>query len=310
MIKRIFAGIDGGGTKTAVVLVDESGTEQARVETTTSNAAVVGHDAAGSVLRQALVDALEMIGAAATKISGAWLGLSGSDRPEDHRRLKPYVADLVHEIRMTNDAELILGALPDSVGLAIVSGTGSIAFGRNANGERARSGGWGQIIGDEGSGYDLARRMFEAYARHIDGRGPGTTLTARLTAELALAEPFQLIAHVYDPATTKGDLASLSRLVIEEANAGDQVANEIITGSALQLVETASAAARRLGFTESLPIAMTGGMLVHIERFRAVVIDGLQRQWPTLDVHIVDDPALTAARAIALAANTSRMIRS
>lgn len=297
MTEVMYAGIDGGGTKTVVVLVDEAGIERTRVQTTTSNAAVAGHDAAGRVLREAFGTAVGQIREPVT-IAGAWFGLSGSDRPEDHARLRPYLHDLASSIRLTNDAELILGALPDSVGVAIVSGTGSIAFGRNADGDRVRSGGWGQVIGDEGSGYDLSRRMFEAFAREADGRGPATTLTGRLIAHLSLAEPHQLIAFVYDPGTTKGDIARLSHLVVEEAGRGDAVALDILTTSADQLAETAAAAAHRLGFTHRLPLALTGGLLLHVERFREVVIEALHRDWPELDSRIVTDPALAAARSL------------
>lgn len=298
MTQPVFAGIDGGGTKTAVVLVDEAGREVSRLHASTSNAAIVGHDAAGAVLRKALTEALSRLGPEAT-IAAAWFGLSGSDRPEDYRRLKPFLVDLVGEIRMTNDAELILGALPGSVGVAIVSGTGSIAVGRNAQGQRARAGGWGQVIGDEGSGYDLARRMFDAYARAVDGRGPATSLTTRLMSQLSLTEPHQLIAFVYTPGRSKADLAGLSGIVVEEAEAGDKVAREVIAESARELAITASAAARRLGFQVMLPVAMTGGMLLHIDRFRAHVLDGLRATWPELDHRIVDDPAFTAAQALA-----------
>lgn len=293
-----FAGIDGGGTKTTVVLVDASGTELTRVQTTTSNAAVVGHDAAGETLRTALEAAIRQTHQPIT-ITKAWFGLSGSDRPLDHSLLRPYVETLAPRIRMTNDAELILGALPDSVGVAIVSGTGSIAVGRNTAGERVRSGGWGQIIGDEGSGYDLARRMFEAFAAETDGRGPATSLTQRLTQHLSLAEPHQLIAFVYRPGTTKADLASLSHIVVEEADRGDVVAADILLTSGAQLAATTRAAARRLGFVHRLPLAVTGGLIANVEPFRTAVIETLRRDWPEIDCHVVTDPALTAARFLA-----------
>ena len=118
MTTHVFAGIDGGGTKTVVVLVDASGTEVARVITSTSNAAVAGHDVVGQVLRDAVEEALRAAGPN-VNLAEAWFGLSGSDRPEDHRALKPYLEDLAADIQMTNDAELVLGALPDSTGLAI-----------------------------------------------------------------------------------------------------------------------------------------------------------------------------------------------
>ena len=298
MTRVVFVGVDGGGTKTTVILVDEAGVECARVEAATSNAAVAGHDAAGAVLRAAIEKARRQVGGDVT-IAAAWFGLSGGDRPEDHIRLRPFVEDLAPAIRMTNDAELILGALPDSVGLALVSGTGSIAFGRNTAGERVRSGGWGQIIGDEGSGYDLARRMFDAFAREVDGRGPATSLTTRLIEYLSLAEPHQLIAWVYRPDTSKGDIAGLSHIVVEEVQAGDAVAIEIVSASARQLAETAAAAARRLHFERRLPLALTGGLLVNVDRFREVVIEALGREWPEIDCQIVTDPALTAAQSLA-----------
>ncbi len=298
MNQSLFAGVDGGGTKTTVVIVDGMGVERSRVQTTTSNAAVIGHEAAGAVLRAAIQLARDQAGGE-KGLAAAWLGLSGGDRPEDHVQLRPHIEGLAPAIRMTNDAELILGALPDSIGVAIVSGTGSIAFGRNADGERVRSGGWGQIIGDEGSGYDLARRMFDAFAREVDGRGPATSLTRRLSEHLSLAEPHQLIAWVYRPGTTKGDIAALSRLVIDEAAAGDSVAIDIVTKSARQLAETAAAAGRRLRFEHSLPLALTGGLLVNDERFRGAVIDALRHEWPAIGCHIVADPALTAAQSLA-----------
>jgi len=306
MTNVLYAGVDGGGTKTTVVLVDASGTERARITSSTSNVAVIGHDHAGKVLRSSMEAAREQAGNGA-RIAGAWLGLSGSDRPEDQRRLRPFVDDLAPTIRMTNDAELILGALPDSIGVAIVSGTGSIAFGRNAAGERVRSGGWGQIIGDEGSGYDLARRMLEAFAREVDGRGPVTSLTARLSEHLSLSEPHQLIAYVYGPGTSKGDIAGLSNIVVEEAERGDLVAVEIVTESAGQLAETAAAAARALQFKERLPLALTGGLLVHVDRFRAVVIESLGQEWREIESYFVTDPALTAAQSLARSSSPEAM---
>lgn len=302
MTRLLYAGIDGGGTKTTVVLVDEAGAERSRVQSTTSNAAVIGHDAAGEVLRTVVTDARSQVGGQA-KIAAAWFGLSGGDRPEDHLLLRPFVMDLAPVIRMTNDAELILGALPDAFGLAVVAGTGSIAFGRNADGERVRAGGWGQIIGDEGSGYDLARRMFQAFAHAVDGRGSATSLTDRLSEHLDLANPHQLISFVYGPGTSKGDFAGLSRLVVEAAEAGDWVANEIIVASAGQLADTAAAAARRLRFERRLPLALTGGLLVNVERFRECVIEALTKEWPDIESRIVTDPALTAALSLARSMN-------
>jgi N-acetylglucosamine kinase-like BadF-type ATPase len=292
----VFAGVDGGGTKTEIVLVDEDGSEVARHVTTTSNAAVVGHETAGMVLSTGLVQVLQQ---ASGTLAGAWLGLSGGDRPEDHRRLRPHIEHLTPNIRITNDAELVLAALPNSVGLVVVAGTGSIAFGRSANGTRVRSGGWGQLLGDEGSGYDLARRMLVAFTDEVDGRGGDTMLTPRLMAHLDLQEPFQLIQWVYARDRTKGDIAGLSSIVLAADADLDEVAMEIVNLSSASLARTAAAAAARLALPEPLPMALTGGLLVGSLRFRSAFLDELAASVPSCDVRIITDPALAAAQAMA-----------
>ncbi len=293
-----FAGVDGGGTKTIVVIVDRLGRERARVRTGTSNAAVVGHDGAASTLRHALIQA-SAEGNAALPLAGAWLGLSGSDRPEDHRRLQPVLADLAGSIRFTNDAELLLGGLPDGIGVALVAGTGSIALGVNRKGQRVRAGGWGHIFSDEGSGYDITRKMLKAFALEADGRGPATTLTKRLTERFELSDPHQIIAHVYAPSITKGDLAGLSHLVAEEAEAGDEVASGIITSTADDMADLANAVAIRLGFSDGFDLAVTGGLFIQLASFRCRVLRTLGQHWSIATPTIVRDPALTAARALA-----------
>jgi N-acetylglucosamine kinase-like BadF-type ATPase len=296
----LFAGVDGGGTKTAMVVVDADGNEIARATSTTSNAAVIGHDRAAATLRELIQSTAASCGAT-LPFQSIWCGLSGSDRPEDHRRLRPQLEDLAEELQMTNDAELAIGGLPDRVGVAMVSGTGSIAFGRNGEGQRARAGGWGHIFSDEGSGYDLARKALRAFSAETDGYGPATSLTERLMGYYELTDPFSIITRVYDPATTKGDIAALSRLVVEEAAAGDEVAQEIIRSSATDLACFGRAVAKRLGLGPELSLALVGGMLTNVAPFRDQVIAELSNDWTIASVELVVDPALTAARSLAMA---------
>lgn len=293
-----FAGIDGGGTKTAIVVVDENGVEIARDQGTTSNAAVVGHDKAGATLR-GLIQSVAAMCDSELPFAAIWCGLSGSDRPEDHARLRPRIEDLASQLIMTNDAELAIGGLPNRVGVAMVSGTGSIAFGRNAEGVRVRAGGWGHIYGDEGSGYDMARQALRAFTAEVDGYGPTTSLTPRIMEYYQLHDPFSLISHTYDPKTTKGDLARLSRLVVDEARKGDDVANAILDTTARDLALYADAVGRRLGLGPQLDLALVGGNLIHVEPFRQRVLDTLRANWTLGHIALVEDPALTAARSLA-----------
>lgn len=305
MTGPLFAAVDGGGTKTAIVVVDASGNEVARATTGTSNAAVVGHERAGATLHDLIESTVESCGAD-LPLQSIWCGLSGSDRPEDHRRLRPLIDDLAVDLRMTNDAELAMGGLPNEVGVAMVSGTGSVAFGRNAEGTKARAGGWGHIFGDQGSGYDMARQALFAFSAEVDGYGEKTSLTPRLMTFWDLTDPWTIINRVYDPNTTKGDLASLSRLVVEEAERGDKVARDIITKSAEDLARFGMAVARRLALGPDLSLALVGGMLNHVEPFRQQVIDQFTGEWTLSSVELVDDPALTAARHLAATWKESR----
>lgn len=293
-----FAGIDGGGTKTAIVIVDEDGNEITRDTTTTSNSAVVGHARAIETLRALITNTTTKSGIA-LPLTGIWAGLSGSDRPEDHVKLVPGLEDLTEDLRLTNDAELAMGALPNRVGVALVSGTGSIALGCNAVGERHRASGWGHVFGDFGSGYDVARKALYHFSAYIDGYGPATSLVQRLTDYWNLPEPYSIINRVYDPATTKGDIAKLSRIVVEEAAKGDEVSQQILQDVAADLATYADAVALKLGFEGTIDLAMIGGMLTHVDVFRQHVLDNLGEKWQISSVELVTDPALTGARSIA-----------
>lgn len=298
MSSPFFAGIDGGGTKTAIVVVDAGGEVIIRKTTTTSNAAVVGHERAGNTLHDLLQSAAAEAGHD-LPFTAAWFGLSGSDRPEDHRLLRPRIEDLAESITMTNDAELALGALPDRVGVAVVAGTGSICFGQNVAGERERAGGWGHIFSDEGSGYGVAVEALRAFAAERDGTGPATSLTPRLTDYWKIEDPFTIINRVYDTETTKGDIARMSRLVVEEAAAGDAVARTILEQGAGHLASFAAAVAHRLGIGPELDIACVGGMLVGVEPYRERMLHLLRERWIIADVSLVEEPALAAAQALA-----------
>lgn len=298
MTVPLFAGIDGGGTKTAIVVVDAKGVPVYRGQANSSNAAVVGHDQAAETLHRLMLSAAAGCNAQ-LPFTAAWFGLSGSDRPEDHRILRPRLEDTATEIMMTNDAELALGGLPDRIGVAIVAGTGSICFGQNADGKRARAGGWGHIFSDEGSGYGIAVQALRAFGAQCDGLGPETSLTSRLMEHWEIEDPFSIINRVYDPSTTKGEIARLSRIVVEEAEKGDAISRQILEQGAEYLAAFGTSVARRLDLGPELALAFVGGMLVPVKPYRERVLHLLREHWIIPEVTLVEDPALTAAQSLA-----------
>lgn len=293
----LYVGIDGGGTSTTLVVVDATGAEIVRHRTGATNPAVIGHAAAAAALAGALTEVAGRCDVEAP-FAAAWFGLAGGDRPEDHRRLLPALEPLASSITITNDAELVLGALPDGIGVAVVAGTGSIAIGRDGKGNRARAGGWGHVFADEGSGYDLAIRMLRAIAAAADERCPATSLTPRLLERLNVQEPHQIIPWVYDKNTTKGVLAGLSNLVIEEAEFGDPMAVSILGDAASALADVALAAAAQLDMLGGMSLALTGSLLIHEVDYRERVVGRIAERADIDALELVAEPALTAARAL------------
>src|SRR5712691_11617702 len=139
-----YLGVDGGGSKTLAVIVNGQGRELGRGLSDCSNQSIVGTAQAVASIHRAVAEAMQ---AASHDTSGlsvrkAWLGMAGVDRPQDVEAIYPKVVDLAEQVQLTNDAELLLGALDNAVGVAVIAGTGSIALGRNAAGVVKRTGGW------------------------------------------------------------------------------------------------------------------------------------------------------------------------
>jgi N-acetylglucosamine kinase-like BadF-type ATPase len=291
-----FLGVDGGATKTLAVIVDADGRECGRGMAGSGNQAAVGLERAIESIRGAVAEAARHAGAG-TPFHAAWIGLAGVDRPGDRDRLLPHLHTLAGIVRLTNDAELALTGLNQTVGVAVIAGTGSISLGRDAMGTTARSGGWGHIIGDEGSGYELGRLALKAAARASDGRGPQTALLPAIMAAWQLSRPDAMISRVY-PDGDKGEIARLSALVFAAAREGDAIARRIVYAAAAELALAALAVGGMLDFPDGkLPLALAGGMLIHEANFRAMVLRRLRRRRPIGQVALVAEPALSAARA-------------
>jgi N-acetylglucosamine kinase-like BadF-type ATPase len=292
-----WVGIDAGGSKTLAVVVDQDGHELGRARAGGANYQAVGLKIALAAMQTALESALRVAGRSG-RPTAVWMGMAGIDRPADHALWLPHLAALTGAPRLTNDAELALAALEGAVGVAVIAGTGAIALGRDAGGRTARASGWGHLIGDEGSGYDIGRACLRAVARAADGRGPLTALVERVAAEWALDAPDAMIGRVY-PVVEKAEIARLAPLVSAAASEGDAVARGILARAAGELALAAVAVGRMLALPPALPLALGGGLLVHNTAYREQVTRRIGRCRALGQVTVVADPALAAARAAA-----------
>jgi N-acetylglucosamine kinase-like BadF-type ATPase len=290
-------GVDGGGTRTRAIVLDAQGRPRGEGVAGSANYHAVGLLRAVGHLRAAAEAAVAAAGCQ-LPVRTAWLGVAAVDRPEDHGRLEPHLRPLAGTVCLTNDAELVLGGLPGRAGVALVAGTGSIALGRDPAGTEARAGGWGHILGDEGSGYWIGRLALGAAVQAADGRGPATTLLGLVLGAWRLRSASEIYDRVYQ-GRGKAQVASVAPLVLEAARAGDHVARRIVRRAADELARVALVAGAQLDFPVGcLPLALGGGLLVQAADLRRLVLRRLRRYRPFDPVVVVVDPALSAARAV------------
>lgn len=240
-------GLDAGGTKTVCLLADEHGTILSTARRGGANLQAAGELEVEKVLHDVMEEVLD-----GTEIAPAAIcvGMAGVDRPDDFAVVRGIMRRIGHKTRIlvVNDALIALEAgAPGEPGVVIISGTGSIAYGRNASGDAARSGGWGFVLGDEGSGYWIGRAAVRAVLREAEGRGERTALTPMLLEHFRETHAQDLIQHVYHGTLKPSAIGGLAAYVRRAFDDRDPVAVGILQGAARELQGAALSVARRLG---------------------------------------------------------------
>jgi N-acetylglucosamine kinase-like BadF-type ATPase len=255
---RHVMGIDAGGTKTAGLLADETGAVLAKAIGNGANLLVHGELAVEKSLFQ-VIDALD----SDIRIDALCLGIAGADRPGEEEVIRGVLRRLGirREVRIVNDATVALVAgAPDGIGIVVVSGTGSIAYGVDPSGKTARSGGWGYLLGDEGSAFWLGHAAVRLGIRAADGRGPATKLFERICSHLEIDEREGLVSWFYDQELSRHRVARLAGIVQEAADDGDETADRLLDQAARHLVRAANAVDRQLEFETEYPLVLAGGV--------------------------------------------------
>jgi N-acetylglucosamine kinase-like BadF-type ATPase len=265
MARDVFLGIDGGGTKTMAVLLDERCHEIARVLSGSSNVHSVGLAATETSLREAIRQILIAGGVKAVDVTAVGLGLAGAARPEDRQVVRELLARIApfRNVIVTHDAEAALvGSIGRRQGALLIAGTGAMAYGVNARGESRRADGWGYRLGDEGSAHWIGLEGLRALVRAHDGRGPGTALADRLLSHLDLPNTDALVTRIYASDVGVPQVAALAPLVSEAARVGDPVAQGILREAGQRLGETLCAVVCGLGMSDqTFEVVLLGGVL-------------------------------------------------
>lgn len=263
----VIAGIDGGGTHTRLELRDEENRLLSRTEFGPFNLNAIGEAAFRRLLRQVFAACGNMADCARLCVGGA--GISN-----------PAVGDILGQEleragfsgmwKLCGDQEIALRGAMDGPGIAVIAGTGSICFGKNQAGQTARSGGFGHLIDDGGSGYALGRDVLSTAVQALDGRCPDTAILERVYHRLGREDPGAIVSFVYDETTDKAAIARFSSIALALAEEGNPTAQAILNRGAGELYALAAAVQRRLGL-EGRPIALLGGLLSGENPYRRAV---------------------------------------
>ena len=263
---KYYLGIDGGGTKTTAIICDENAQLISRFVGESINYNSVGMETARKNLK------LTVDGALAThdiKFSAAFIGMSAISERADDDFTKKLCEGIIDCDKITMDSDVYIGLEAmkcDGAAAMVISGTGSMAVGRLPDGEIIHTGGWGYILGDEGSGYAICIDALRAAICGYEGSAEKTLLTDAVKEHYQVNDMLELIDIFYDPPMPRSEIARFAPFVFKCADNGDAVAQNIITNHTKLLANTVCALLSEM--PAGVPLGMWGGLVQNHENFR------------------------------------------
>lgn len=263
--KMVFLGIDGGGTKTTCLVTDENLTEKYRTVGSSINFYSEGMEKA----RENMKSMLRVIeeGTGISRFDGVCIGSSALFGRADEKTKNDFCDGVFNSDRIIMDSDLFIAlkAVGEENAMVVIAGTGSMAAGFGKNKEVITKGGYGYILGDEGSGYSIASEGIKAAVRSLDGTGTYTVLGEKLLEFAGVKSKEELVDVFYGEGMDRKAIAAFSECVSEAEREDDDVASSIIFYEAKLLSETASALLREMPGNPH--IALFGGVFQHCEVF-------------------------------------------
>jgi len=279
----IFLGIDGGGSKTACVV----GNETAVLGLGTaggSNVVRVGEAQAREALHAAIRQACQSARITTPEITCACIGVAGAGREEVREIVSRLVADIIPgKVEVVGDMEVAMeAAFGGGPGVIVIAGTGSIAFGRNAHGQTARAGGWGHAVSDEGSGHWIGRAAVATAVREGD-QEKDTCLLKLIAKSWAVSTHDEVVLMANrNPAP---DFAALLPIVLQAAEKKNQQARSVLLKAAEELTALAKQVIENLFADQELvPVAMSGGVFANSALVRENFYNSLSGARPNIQL--------------------------
>jgi N-acetylglucosamine kinase-like BadF-type ATPase len=304
----LVLGVDGGGTRTRAALVSECGEVLGLGTAGPSNYDDVGIAVAQDHIGQAVRQAWQEAGLPPRPGDAVFLGMAGVVSAADRATIRQMAIELalapVPQIHVDHDIRIALaGGLAGQPGIALIVGTGSSCYGRQADGRSWRAGGWGHLLDDGGSGYYLGMQAMIAAVRAADGRGASTALVPALLDILKLEDIQDLMRRLYHQGLARAEIAALAPLVLNAAADGDVIAQQIIEQGVDELALMVETVARRLDFWPGpVSVTVTGGLAHAGPAYRGPLYAAIRRRVP--DSRLVEPilPPVLGAALLALEA--------
>jgi N-acetylglucosamine kinase-like BadF-type ATPase len=295
-------GVDGGGTRSTGLIADLSGNILSRREAGATNPNVVGFDQSARTIVDLISGCCEEIHCSPDELRSIVLGLAGARVHEFRERIRDQVNAHFREkgsrplpLSVETDARIALeGAFDGGPGVVLIAGTGSIVIGKSERGDILSVGGWGRILGDEGSGFAIGRDGVRAISAYHDGRGGKTTLLELVATHHGWRNREDIIRSVYQEGF---DLASLAPLVMEAAANHDLPCQRILQNSAASLVDQLRGVVMQMGVLRKVCVVMIGGLVGQETVFSNVLQLKIMKALPQVEVRkAIHPPARGAVR--------------
>ena len=310
MAKRQYVvGMDGGATKTAAMLSDLNGVVLAEETGGASNPQVVTPEKTAVVIVDLLEKLADKVGCGTGEIVSTVAGLAGAGREGDKARVRNAVVAEARKRRVTigrvgvdSDGRIALeGAFKGRAGIILIAGTGSFSLAKDYKEGIHRAGGWGRIVGDEGSGVILGREGLSAVARHMDGRGKPTALTGLIAGRFGLSTQEKIINAVY---RENFDVATIAPLVIEAAAARDIECGRILNKATFELAEHVRVLVHKIEDTahvrSKIPLVFTGSLIANDNVYQKILVHKITFSMPQVNVVLPEAPPAFGAVLLSL----------
>lgn len=300
---RYVIGIDGGGTKSVLVILDKLRNNLLQCLGGPLNLNSVPEEEVRKNLEDLILKSIERANLSLQDCMGIGIGTAGGSSEQNRKTITAMIREFgfKNPLWIMDDAvTALVGATGEKKGIILIAGTGSIGIGMNENGQAIRVGGWGHIIGDEGSGYDIGRKILNHTMKAFDGRGEKTILAQLVKNELNVKDETMLIQEIYGEDHYKSKIAGLAKLLTPAVEQNDRVAVRIEGEVVNDLYEHIAAMMKKLDPTDTVQVVFSGSVLTQNQNIRERLIAKLSTDFQNIVFCPIRNNAAWGAAVMAL----------